>query len=281
MPLLQWFAIQRFLMHLSDAKKTDHWLQDVSKDILWAATIVTESLLALDKVAQDADLPEVAREVGVLNRALALLGNANYKNNLARRFTMKHEINHKYVHLCSSKVPSAKQIVDSEKLKNKFIAKKLTSTWSFKGDQNKRSFSRYQPYGQLRHGAKGAQQHYISCQDSVPKKRQEQGPAPAPAAVEASKVFEAGRLHYFINEWRKITNDPAILDIVTGCHLDIKVDEINNLFSGELEYIFNDTESHIISEEIDRLLKLKVIQVMQRMKGQVISPIFFETKEEW
>ncbi|MPC76054.1 hypothetical protein E2C01_070455 [Portunus trituberculatus] len=63
----------------SDAKKTDHRLQDVSKDILRAATIVMKYLLALNKVAQDEDLPKVAQEVGVLNGAMALLGNANYK----------------------------------------------------------------------------------------------------------------------------------------------------------------------------------------------------------
>ncbi|XP_045105428.1 uncharacterized protein LOC123500945 [Portunus trituberculatus] len=173
----------------SDAKKTDHRLQDVSKDILRAATIVTKFLLALDKVAQDSDLPEVAREVGVLNGALALLGNANYKNNLARQFAMKRKVNHKYAHLCSSKVPvtcflfgddvsqSAKQIEDSEKLTNKFIAKKLTSTWSFMGTRSRgywgsslhRSFSRYQPYGLLRHRAKGAQQHNTPRQDSISK----------------------------------------------------------------------------------------------------------------
>ncbi|MPC35589.1 hypothetical protein E2C01_029014 [Portunus trituberculatus] len=96
-----------------DAKKTDHHLQDVSKDILQAAIIVTKSLLVLDKVAQDGGLPEVARAVCVLNGALALLGNANYKSNLARRFAMKHEINHN--------LPS--------KLQTNLIAKKLTSAW--------------------------------------------------------------------------------------------------------------------------------------------------------
>ncbi|MPC43993.1 hypothetical protein E2C01_037652 [Portunus trituberculatus] len=89
----------------SDAKKTDHRLQDVSKDILQAATIVIKSFLALDKVTHDRDLLKAAREVGMLNEALALLGNVNYKNNLARRFAMKRKINHKYMHLCSSKVP--------------------------------------------------------------------------------------------------------------------------------------------------------------------------------
>ena len=53
-------------------------------------------------------------------------------------------------------------------------------------------------------------------------------------------MFEAGSLSYFINEWRKFTSDPVILDIVAGFHLDIKVDDINHLFSGELEYVFND-----------------------------------------
>ena len=97
--------------------------------------------------------------------------------------------------------------------------------------------------------------------------------------MEASKVFEAGSLQYCINEWCKITNDPVILDIVTGCHLDINVNDINHLFSENLEYVFNDAEKHIISDEIDKLLALKVIKVTRRMEGQVISPIFLRRKK--
>ncbi|MPC76053.1 hypothetical protein E2C01_070454 [Portunus trituberculatus] len=71
----------------------------------------------------------------------------------------------------------------TEKLKNKFIAQKLTSMWPFTGTRTRgywdslshRSFSRYQPYGQLRHGAKGAQQHYTTCQDFVPKNGRSRG----------------------------------------------------------------------------------------------------------
>ena len=111
------------------------------------------------------------------------------------------------------------------------------------------------------------------------KKRQGPGSVQAPAAIEASQVFEAGRLHYFLNEWNKITSDSVILDIVAGCHFDIMVDDINHLFSQELEYRFNDTETHIISEEIDKLLRLKVIQITERKVGQVISPIFLRRKK--
>lgn len=41
------------------------------KDIIKAATIMTKSLMVLDKIAQDSN-PDVAHEVGMINGALAL-----------------------------------------------------------------------------------------------------------------------------------------------------------------------------------------------------------------
>ena len=58
---------------------------------LKAATIVTKSLTVLDKIVQDGH-PDVAHKVHMLNGALALLGNANHRNNLTRRFIIKREI---------------------------------------------------------------------------------------------------------------------------------------------------------------------------------------------
>ncbi|MPC93570.1 hypothetical protein E2C01_088703 [Portunus trituberculatus] len=80
-------------------------MKEVNKDILRAASVITKSLLTLDKVAQEEKHSVVAQEVGVLNGALALLGNVNFRNNLARRFVMKHELNQKFSHLCKEKVP--------------------------------------------------------------------------------------------------------------------------------------------------------------------------------
>ena len=109
-----------------------------------AGTILTKSLLALDQVAQESAHPVVEREVNNINGALALLGHANHKNNLARRFVLKKEINQKYSHLCSDKLPmsrllfgddvsqSTRQIEESEKLKHKLAAKKTTPVpWRF------------------------------------------------------------------------------------------------------------------------------------------------------
>ena len=123
-----------------EAKKADFRMKDVSKDILKAATIIIKSLTALDKIAQDDGHEGVAHEVDMISGALALLGNANHRNNLTRRFIIKREINPRYTHLCSDKVPmtrflfgddvsqSAKQNEESEKLKNKITTKKLFTT---------------------------------------------------------------------------------------------------------------------------------------------------------
>ncbi|MPC64718.1 hypothetical protein E2C01_058838 [Portunus trituberculatus] len=89
----------------TDARKADAQLKEVSGDIISASTIITKSLLALDKVAQDVGNPVVVQEVSRINGALAMLGHANYRTNLSRRFIMRREINPKYSHLCSDKVP--------------------------------------------------------------------------------------------------------------------------------------------------------------------------------
>lgn len=73
-----------------DAKKTDHRMKGVGKDIVMAATILTKSLTVLDSFAQTGH-PQVAQEVALLNGALGLLGNAHHKNNLTRRFIIERD----------------------------------------------------------------------------------------------------------------------------------------------------------------------------------------------
>lgn len=98
--------------------------------------------------------------------------------------------------------------------------------------------------------------------------------------MEVSDTFEAGRIHKFTAEWKKLTRDPVILDIVQHCHLDINVEEIGHLFSRETTYKFSAVENLIISDEIEKLLDLKVIVATQREMGQVISPIFLRPKKD-
>ncbi|MPC71047.1 hypothetical protein E2C01_065315 [Portunus trituberculatus] len=128
-----------------DGRKIDFRLREVNKDILWASTIITKFLVALDDLAEQEANSKVAHEVSMINGALALLGNANHRNNLVRRFVMKLEINYKYAHLCSNKVPmscflfgddvsqSARQIEEAEKLRTKFSQKKPAFPFRFTG----------------------------------------------------------------------------------------------------------------------------------------------------
>ena len=107
------------------------------------------------------------------------------------------------------------------------------------------------------------------------KKLPRPGTHQSPAITQVSQKFEAGWLHKFLNEWQKITSDSFILDIVAHCHLDIDVDSIEHLFGEGIEYVFNREECRVISQEIAKLLELKVIIETQRQDEQIISPIFF------
>ena len=56
----------------------------------------------------------------------------------------------------------------------------------------------------------------------------------APVYLQTCACFEAGRLHSFLHEWRKITSDPVTLAIVENCHLV----GIHIVFFNDLEYRF-------------------------------------------
>lgn len=179
-----------------DARKADSRLKEVSADIISASSLITKSLLVLDKVAQDSGDPVVAQEVAKVNGALALLGTANHKTNLARRFVMRREINQKYTHLCSDRVPitrflfgddvsqSAKQIEETEKLKNKISAKRTPFPWKSTGGRPRSFWSRttprshaarFQPYAPQRWGFRGGQRAYSSRPDAETKNAKGRG----------------------------------------------------------------------------------------------------------
>lgn len=122
----------------TEAKKADFRLKEIGKDITKAATIMVKSLTVLDKFANEEPNQVIGHEVAMLNGALGLLGHANFKLNMNRRFFLKREINQKYAHLCTDKTPATgllfgddltqatKQIEEAERLKNKFTHKKTS-----------------------------------------------------------------------------------------------------------------------------------------------------------
>lgn len=83
-----------------------------------------------------------------------------------------------------------------------------------------------------------------------------------------------------MHEWRKITSDPHILDIVEHCHLNISVNDIGYLCFEDVEYHFSLTEQIILSQEISKLLELNVVREIQRRADQIISPVFLRKKKD-
>lgn len=51
------------------------------------------------------------------------------------------------------------------------------------------------------------------------------------------RQFQAGRLRFYIENWRKITSDENILDIVQHCHIEFNKDfnefEFHSSFGGK------------------------------------------------
>ena len=83
----------------------------------------------------------------------------------------------------------------------------------------------------------------------------------------------------FLHEWRQITSDRHILDIVEHCHLDLDVHNITPLFFEDIEYVFKEEDQVLIDQEITKLLQLKVIAVTECQAEQVVSPIFLRKKK--
>lgn len=86
--------------------------------------------------------------------------------------------------------------------------------------------------------------------------------------------FEAGQLHKYESEWRELTSDINILDIVLHCHLDIDESGIDYLFQEDVQYVFNEEETLLMNQEVMKLLELKAIRETSRQDCQILSPVF-------
>ena len=91
-----------------------------------------------------------------------------------------------------------------------------------------------------------------------------------------SPFFKAGRIAKFIQEWKKLTTDPFILDIVKNCHIDL--DTCKEIKSNCVQYKFEFFEETIIDKEIEKLLEIEVLVKVEPEQGQILSPIFFREK---
>ena len=86
----------------------------------------------------------------------------------------------------------------------------------------------------------------------------------------------AGRLKFFIDQWKCITTDCEIMDIVYGMHIDPN----RNTTPEEtpLPIPFSEQECKFMDNHITELLSKKVITKTHHEKGEFVSTVFLRPK---
>ena len=88
--------------------------------------------------------------------------------------------------------------------------------------------------------------------------------------------FEGGSLRHHYKEWENITSDKEILQTVSGLRIELR--DIPEHQSGNFP---QDVKSEdLITEEIEKLLKKKVIELTHHEIGEFISPTFITNKPD-
>lgn len=83
----------------------------------------------------------------------------------------------------------------------------------------------------------------------------------------------------FHTEWEKITSDNFILDSICHHHIEFinNIEPVQNNFN--VVSVFNEKETEIVSAQIDKLLKMKALEIVEPVKDQFLSPIFLRLKK--
>ena len=90
--------------------------------------------------------------------------------------------------------------------------------------------------------------------------------------------FEGGRIKRFFSHWQEITNDPEILDMVSGTHIEFQ--SIPAQTRPKTSSNFSPQECATIQAEISNLLRKSVIVQTHHDPGEFISPIFVRPKKD-
>ena len=88
----------------------------------------------------------------------------------------------------------------------------------------------------------------------------------------------AGRLQFFQTNWRLLTQDQYILQIVTGVVIPFQQTPLQTNMPPHISH--NQSEKENIEQEIAAMLQKGAIQVVSPMKGEFISPIFLVPKKD-
>ena len=97
--------------------------------------------------------------------------------------------------------------------------------------------------------------------------------------IKSQTSFQAGEIKHFLLQWEAITNDPTILQIITGVKLEFK-DSVAPVQHSGRPSVFNSYQHSIVNTEIAKLLVKGVIVSVAQEREQFISTIFLRPKRD-
>ena len=97
-------------------------------------------------------------------------------------------------------------------------------------------------------------------------------------SINKADSFQAGNIKIFLENWKRITSDKYILDIVKH---GLKLEFLSVVPHREPFWVtYNTKENGIISQEISKLLKKKVIVQIIAEKGDFFCSVFLQAKKD-
>ena len=97
-------------------------------------------------------------------------------------------------------------------------------------------------------------------------------------AKQKVKGFKAGQIANCVHQWKMLTSDPEILDIVQGAHIQFECIPIQNDIP--LPHLFSPAESEAVAIEIAKLMNKGVIEPCMKESHDFISKIFLRPKKD-
>ena len=93
------------------------------------------------------------------------------------------------------------------------------------------------------------------------------------------KNFVGGQICSHLMEWKKLTSDPEILDIVKGAHIEFDSLPFQKFVPSQIR--FSNSEIDIIEEEIKSLLSKQIIVKCEHENGEFISKHICKREKGW
>ena len=90
--------------------------------------------------------------------------------------------------------------------------------------------------------------------------------------------FKGGRIRHYLDQWKALTSDHEILQIVQGLKLDFSTVPFQEFIPKQID--FNAQEICVVNLEINKLLEKGVIVESMYEYGQFISTVFLRPKKD-